>query len=201
MPTRLISKALVVALITSSLGVGCHQPILPRRPAPAPAAGTTLQSVAMRIDTPIVGTALVKVGEGGGVVCAAPCLREVTIEKGARYELHAPEHLPTAPFELYSPEDVEVWLVHEPTRPGTLWALRSATIASAGVGATLYATANVLGAGPALRDGLSEDVPVVLGVSGLVIGLGVMGVFAGLTAAFSDSDYEIRDPALPGFRW
>jgi hypothetical protein len=185
------------ALLTACLAAGCHQPILPREPAPPPLPGAVTQEVLLRIDSPLAGTVLAKAGEGGGVVCEAPCLRSVTIEEGAHYELHAPDHLPTVPFKLHSPEDPQVWLVHEPTTPGTLWALRTATVASAGVGTALFATANVLGASAKAGD----EVPLALGVSGLAIGLGVMGIFAGFTAAYSDSDYELRDPALPGFRW
>jgi hypothetical protein len=171
---------------------------MPKNAAPPPAAGATVQEVLVRIDSDTPGAALVRLGDDGGVECVAPCLREVTIQEGAQYELQAPGKLPTAPFAAYSKGDDRIWLAHGGVAPGTKWALATATVVSATLGLGLVVTGGVVN-----TDSVTDDapaLPLALGISGLALGA-VSAVCGALTAVYSDSDHELMDPALPGFRF
>jgi hypothetical protein len=183
------------ALLTCSL-FGCHQPVVTAQAARPPPASATVQQVFVRIDSTSPGVALVRLGDDGGVECVAPCLREVTIQEGAQYELQAEGRLPTEAFAAFSKEDERMWLVHDGVAPGTKWGLGAATAGSGLVALGLLATGGALNT-PSITDG-APALPVALGVSGLVLGA-ACAVFGVLTGVYSDSDYDFKDPSLPGF--
>lgn len=187
------------AMLVGSCLAGCHHPALPIHPAQPPPPDATTQTVFVRIDSTSTRAALVRTGDGWGVECSAPCLRDVVIQQGVRYEIHAEGHVPTAPFEVYSKEDSAVWLAHEGVAPETKWAFGTATAVSGGLGLAMLVTAGALNTKSITRD--APDLPLALGVTGLVIGVPVCILFGVLTAVNADSDYEFRDPALPGFRF
>jgi hypothetical protein len=89
-----------------------------------------------------------------------------------------------------------MWLVHDGVAPGTKWGLGAATAGSGLVALGLLATGGALNT-PSITDG-APALPVALGVSGLVLGA-ACAVFGVLTGVYSDSDYDFKDPSLPGF--
>jgi hypothetical protein len=123
----------------------------------------------------------------------------VTIQEGALYEIHARGRLPTASFEVYSKEDDQAWLVHDGVSPGTKWGLGAATAISGGLGLGLLVTGGALNNESVRMD--SPDLPLAVGLSGLILGVPVCALFGVLTAVYSDSHHSFKDPALPGFRF
>lgn len=174
---------------------GCAPRAMPRARAVV-AAGTVTQDVHTHVDSPLVGAVLVKEGDGGGVVCEAPCDRVVTVERGAQYSILAPHVLPTNTFTLYSKDDTHVWLDHTPHTPGTLTALRIATITSGvlGLGLLIGAAGMAATSGPHTPE--QDATNLGLGISGLIIGIPVAATFGGFTAAHADSDATFEDPEL-----
>ena len=176
------------------LSSGCVTEI-PRHAAPPPRPGALIQSVQVVIESPISGAVLVENGAEGGVVCRAPCRREVTVEEGARYSILAPDAQPTSQFELYSKEDPIVWLRHRPVFLDTTWGFRGATIGAATVGGALVIAAAILSSLPD-ADAAARARREALGISGLVMVLPVTTLFGILTAVYSDSAVDFKDPSL-----
>ena len=176
---------------------------MPKHAAPPHPPDALVQEVFVRIDSDQPGTALVRVGDEGrdegGVECEAPCLRNVVIRQSAFYELHAPGQLPTSPFSAYSAEDKAIWLTHEGVDPALKWGFGAATAVSGGIGLALLVTGGAVNTQAVRQD--APDLPLALGVSGLLLGLPICALFGTLTAVYSDSHYQFKDPALPGFRF
>ncbi len=178
---------------------GCSLPVMPKHAAPPHPPDALVQEVFVRIDSDAPGAALVRTGEQDGVECVAPCLRNVVIRQSTFYELHAPGQLPTSPFSAYSAEDKALWLTHEGVAPSLKWGFGAATVVSGTLGLVLLVTGGAMNTQAVRRD--TPDLPLGLGVSGLILGLPICALFGGLTAAYSDSRYDFKDPALPGFRF
>ena len=174
-------------------------PVMPKHTAPPHPPDALVQEVFVRIDSDAPGAALVRTGEQDGVECVAPCLRNVVIRQSSRYELHAPGQLPTSPFSAYSTGDKAIWLTHEGVDPALKWGFGAATAMSGGIGLALLVTGGAVNTQAVRQD--APDLPLALGVSGLLLGLPICALFGTLTAVYSDSHYEFKDPALPGFRF